>query len=222
MAIGKCRECGKEVSTKANACPHCGAVIKHPSWGTGFLVMVAAVVAITAFSVHFGGGSTVDAASDNGGAASNDTLRFIGAAGSYLETLQSASRSIANAENGVNNGSTTLGDIKDALSEGQIVENAGYTGDYEAKVRNRIPPMFKATAAQIDDAHRLFQSASTETLAYWDDQNVAHIQSGARTLKRSALTMGAAASSLNRGMATVKTRFALHPDSASRAAKATK
>ncbi|MEN6475661.1 MAG: zinc-ribbon domain-containing protein [Syntrophaceae bacterium] len=28
MALKKCKECGNEVSTKADKCPHCGAKVK--------------------------------------------------------------------------------------------------------------------------------------------------------------------------------------------------
>ena len=31
MALVKCRECGTEISSKANACPKCGIAIKHTS-----------------------------------------------------------------------------------------------------------------------------------------------------------------------------------------------
>lgn len=39
MAMKKCKECGKEVSSKANACPNCGAVLKKK---TGVLTYVVA------------------------------------------------------------------------------------------------------------------------------------------------------------------------------------
>lgn len=46
MALTKCKECGKEVSTKAESCPQCGAVIKKKTGclgyvGGGFLVLFA-------------------------------------------------------------------------------------------------------------------------------------------------------------------------------------
>lgn len=31
MALESCRECGKEVSTEANRCPHCGVLDPSPS-----------------------------------------------------------------------------------------------------------------------------------------------------------------------------------------------
>lgn len=39
MALKKCKECGKEVSTKAESCPSCGAVLKKK---TGFLTYIVA------------------------------------------------------------------------------------------------------------------------------------------------------------------------------------
>lgn len=47
MALKKCRECGSEVSTKAKACPHCGAV--KPVSRNSLLVMVIAVALLVWF-----------------------------------------------------------------------------------------------------------------------------------------------------------------------------
>ncbi len=40
MALKKCKECGKEISSKAESCPNCGVVLKKK---TGFLTYVVAV-----------------------------------------------------------------------------------------------------------------------------------------------------------------------------------
>jgi len=32
MSMTACRECGKEISTKARNCPHCGAKVPHTKW----------------------------------------------------------------------------------------------------------------------------------------------------------------------------------------------
>lgn len=37
MALTKCKECGKEVSTKAESCPQCGAVIKKKTGCLGYV-----------------------------------------------------------------------------------------------------------------------------------------------------------------------------------------
>lgn len=41
MALIKCKECGNEISTKAEACPKCGAKIKSSGFGTRILKGIA-------------------------------------------------------------------------------------------------------------------------------------------------------------------------------------
>ncbi len=48
MSLTTCRECGKEISTKADACPNCGARRKR-SIGTGGLI-VSAILAVTIYN----------------------------------------------------------------------------------------------------------------------------------------------------------------------------
>jgi hypothetical protein len=43
MALTTCKECGKGISPKAKACPHCG-YSKPPRWGLMFLIVVAFVL----------------------------------------------------------------------------------------------------------------------------------------------------------------------------------
>lgn len=44
MALIKCKECGKEVSEKAEKCPHCGVVVCQPKKKTGCLTQIFAVI----------------------------------------------------------------------------------------------------------------------------------------------------------------------------------
>jgi hypothetical protein len=61
MALIKCKECGNEVSTKAEACPKCGAKLKQKAGcGTILGVAILAVIIIGAF------GSIFDSPSDGG------------------------------------------------------------------------------------------------------------------------------------------------------------
>lgn len=47
MALKKCKECGKEVSSKAKNCPNCGAPIKKQiSTGSGCLIIILFVLFI--------------------------------------------------------------------------------------------------------------------------------------------------------------------------------
>ncbi|HCJ3998467.1 TPA: hypothetical protein NR138_004612, partial [Salmonella enterica] len=56
MALTKCKECKKEVSTSAKTCPHCG--VKDPGFGAkqklgGCLILIIIVAAV----MYFVGGS---------------------------------------------------------------------------------------------------------------------------------------------------------------------
>lgn len=44
MALTKCKECGKEISTKAESCPNCGVVLKKKTGSLYYLVVVFLVV----------------------------------------------------------------------------------------------------------------------------------------------------------------------------------
>ena len=58
MAMTKCKECGGELSTKAEACPKCGAKVPRTSAAAmGCLVIVALFAILTAIGAIFGGGS---------------------------------------------------------------------------------------------------------------------------------------------------------------------
>lgn len=51
MAMIKCRECGKELSNKADQCPHCGVKIKRTNMVTkAVAVLIGATVLISIFS----------------------------------------------------------------------------------------------------------------------------------------------------------------------------
>ena len=43
MALMKCKECGKEISSKAEFCPHCGFVYKKQKAGTKKIVLVTLI-----------------------------------------------------------------------------------------------------------------------------------------------------------------------------------
>jgi RNA polymerase subunit RPABC4/transcription elongation factor Spt4 len=56
MSLKPCKECGNEVSTKANSCPKCGAVTRRGSslttgsWGGDFIVLIVVVAIIAAIT----------------------------------------------------------------------------------------------------------------------------------------------------------------------------
>ncbi|MHB8411796.1 MAG: hypothetical protein ACYDDI_07585 [Candidatus Acidiferrales bacterium] len=102
---------------------------------------------------------------------------------------------------GASNGLTTLGDIRAALLSAKRVENAGYQEDYKNRINGDVPSSCVDLSKNIDEAHRLFQSAMNELLEYWKDQNTAHIESGTATLKRCVVLMNA---TINQATAKMK------------------
>lgn len=83
MAMAKCKECGEQVSSKADACPHCGAPVKRGSgnnqYGCGTLI---AVVLVFGFLGSFMGDDdstspTSQPGSSPSGGASTDTRKGI-------------------------------------------------------------------------------------------------------------------------------------------------
>jgi hypothetical protein len=122
---------------------------------------------------------------------------YLGAAISYLHEANTLGTKVAKVMNGANDGSSTLGDIRDAMESAKSLENVGYHGDYLDRIKGVVPKAFVREQQQIDDTHRLFQAAMKEYLEYWKDSNAAHIQSGSTTFKRCVLTMNAAIASTN-------------------------
>jgi len=49
MALTRCKECGREVSTKAEVCPHCGVVVKKKTSGCATLVAIIGGVAVVGY-----------------------------------------------------------------------------------------------------------------------------------------------------------------------------
>ncbi|SPR99535.1 zinc ribbon domain-containing protein [Cupriavidus taiwanensis] len=77
MALVKCKECKKEVSSKAKLCPHCG--VKNPSVGTketlvGLFVVLMGVVMLTQCM-----GGSKDGDAGKADAPSNETAEQIAA-----------------------------------------------------------------------------------------------------------------------------------------------
>jgi predicted amidophosphoribosyltransferase len=52
MALIACKECGKEISSKARVCPHCGKNLEFiQGCGTCFVIVIAIVIAVVLVSL---------------------------------------------------------------------------------------------------------------------------------------------------------------------------
>jgi hypothetical protein len=130
-------------------------------------------------------------AANPNGSISEAERNYLGAAGSYLMEGNEQGTVVAKAMAGASNGSSTLPEIRDAISSAKHIENVGYLGDYKARINGNIPRTQTKVAADIDETHRLFQASMDEFLEYWKDQNLAHLDSGGATFKRCVLLMNA-------------------------------
>jgi len=51
MAMIKCKECGKEVSSKAESCPNCGVVIKEKPTFYGCVTLIVGGILIIIIAI---------------------------------------------------------------------------------------------------------------------------------------------------------------------------
>lgn len=135
MAITKCKECGREVSSRAKTCPHCG--IKNPGLGAKELMVGAftALFIIAALSMCSTGNSeppkTIQEISKNITAVQNEqgVLRISLAGGSVLrvkDVMQNASMdSYRIAENLVKHFSAQLGEKVIFVAHAQVADKFG-------------------------------------------------------------------------------------------------
>jgi len=56
MALIQCKECNKEISSQAKACPHCGAPVERKSGGCGCLSIIGVVAVIVVIIAILGSG----------------------------------------------------------------------------------------------------------------------------------------------------------------------
>jgi hypothetical protein len=199
-----CR-CGNQVADNARACPKCGhrftgGFTKFVAWACAvFFGLIFLVVTIDSYFDTPSAAPTPTPSASTAAPSATPTKSmltpaekiYFGAALSYLKTANSQGTKLATTMAGASDGSSTLGDIKAALSSAKRIENAGYVGDYYERTNGNVPQSCKGISKDIDEVHRLFQSGIKETLEYWKDQNTEHIVSGNAAIQRSAVLMNA-------------------------------
>jgi hypothetical protein len=75
--------------------------------------------------------------------------------------------------------------VRKAIKDAHFVTNMGFQGDYLKSGRLVVPEVFSEIDKKIRRSHALRDAAFEEYLIYWNDGNVAHIESGTATFKRS-------------------------------------
>lgn len=122
---------------------------------------------------------------------------YLGAAGGYLKTENEQGLRVATAMARLNSGETTLEQVRKAIKDARFVTNMGFQGDYLKSGKLVVPDIFLKIDMKIRHSHTLRNAAFEEYLAYWKDGNIAHIESGSATFKRSELLAKEAMQELN-------------------------
>src|SRR5688572_22011242 len=90
---------------------------------------------------------TPDVAAGKDSGPSEAEKNYFGAALSYLITVRDQGTRLAVKMAGASDGSSTLTEIKAALSRARMVERLGYEGDYRKRINGEIPPGWSGIAA---------------------------------------------------------------------------
>ncbi len=110
---------------------------------------------------------------------------YISSAGGYLKTQNEQGTKVAVTMDGLNNGSSTLDDVREVIKQARFVTNAGWHGDYLRNGKLVVPTTFQKTDKKIRESHNLREKAYDEYLKYWKDEKTYHIESGHRIFKNS-------------------------------------
>lgn len=110
---------------------------------------------------------------------------YISSAGGYLKTQNDQGIRVATTMNGLNTGTSTLDDVREAIKHARFVTNAGWHGDYLRNGKLVVPSIFQKTDKTIRESHNLREKAYDEYLKYWKDGKTHHIEAGNRIFKKS-------------------------------------
>ena len=121
--------------------------------------------------------------------------KYLGAAMGYLDTVNKQGSQLARVMAGASTGESTLGMIKDAIKRAQMVESAGFLGDYSPA---EVPTAYQELDKNIKEVHRLHAASFKEMLEYWKDSNTEHISSGNSVFQRAVLLTNECITNLNR------------------------
>lgn len=116
---------------------------------------------------------------------SDQEKTFISSAGGYLKTQNEQGMKVAASMNGLNTGTSTLDDVREAIKSARFVTNAGWHGDYLRNGKLIVPASFQEIDKKIRESHNLREKGYDEYLKYWKDNKTYHIESGHKIFKKS-------------------------------------
>ena len=189
MKMKPCKTCGQMIAKNARVCPNCGHKYSRVSIYFAFLLIF--IVALITISYIINSPSKKSPEELNL-QTSNDTdtpseleKTYISSAGGYLKTQNEQGMKVAKTMNGLNTGSSTLDDVREAIKNARFITNAGWKGDYLRNSKLVVPITFQKIDKRIIESHDLRIKAFDEYLKYWEDGNTYHIESGTKIFKQS-------------------------------------
>lgn len=123
--------------------------------------------------------------------------KYVGEVLGYLKTVNEHDMRMAKTMAGAETGTSSLTDIKEVIERAKFVESLAFGEMYSARP---APPGFEAAVAGVDETHRLHVSAFREYLAYWKDENLAHLVSGNAVMKQAVIQTNASIDENGRAM----------------------
>lgn len=198
MALKTCRECGKEVSTQAVACPNCGAADPTGAKGSKAAIGCLGVIllgGVIALGIGFfvndsgsSGGKHPSSASASGATESAPAMQS-----ADLTVVNAAWKQVVSIQNRVNN---ARGELQAYLTKSLDSNNLEWAKKHSPEAAQAIQEIaegskeaesFKSIPLQDQEANKHFQAAIADFNAWglWSAGNIGALMSG--DLKSAAL-----------------------------------
>ncbi len=189
MKMKPCKTCGQMIANNAQFCPNCGHKYSRVNGCFAFFIILIVISIMIIYMINSFSNKSIREpnlqTSNDAVAVLEPEKAYISSAGGYLKTQNEQGIMVAQTMNGLNNGSSTLDDLRESIKNASFVTNAGWQGDYLRDGKLVVPTAFQKIDKKIRESHNLRTKAYDEYLKYWEDEKTFHIQLGSKTFKRS-------------------------------------
>lgn len=192
------------IAKNARFCPKCGHKYSRVSGCFAYVLIFIVVSIMISYMIN---SLSKKSPQELNELTSNDAVTpselektYISSAGGYLKTQNEQGMKVAKTMDGLNTGSSTLDDVREAIKNARFVTNAGWQGDYLRNGKLVVPTTFNEIDKNIRESYNLRIKAYDEYLKYWKDEKTYHIESGSKIFKQSEIIAQDATNSLTKIM----------------------
>jgi hypothetical protein len=189
MKMKPCKTCGHMIAKNARVCPNCGHKYSRVSGCFAYVlifIVVSIMISYMINSLSKKSSQELNLQTSNDATSPSELEKtYISSAGGYLKTQNEQGMKVAQTMDGLNTGSSTLDDVREAIKNARFVTNAGWQGDYLQYGKLVVPTSFQKIDKEILESHNLRIKAFDEYLKYWEDEKTYHIESGTKIFKQS-------------------------------------